>query len=254
MSLTLLLLLAPAAASAAINVTFAGNPIRVWSAVDTLHKCHFIDVPDIPARAFDDDKGVTHMLVGSTNYHHMSGESILDQTRECATAWNESANPDPAMFAGDEVSAPASPPACSSGMRRVAVLRVVNTPHLPAQFLDSTIAFENGTVISLIHTEYPGNVYNNTGPDAPMCTIHPYPTCWTVTIGLAISHNWGQTWEHARPPPHHLVAAVPYGYNQSQLAYGWGDPSNIVKHPTDGFYCASVALLRHSSARASSCN
>ena len=60
------------------------------------------------------------------------------------------------------------------------------------------------------------------------------PTCWTVTIGLSISHDWGKTFQHARPPPHHLVAAVPYGYNQSQLAYGWGDPSNIVKHPKDG--------------------
>lgn len=108
------------------------------------------------------------------------------------------------------------------------------------EFLDSTIAFENGTVISLIHTEYPGNVYNSTGPTAPMCTIHAYPTCWTVTIGLAISHDWGQTWKHASPPPHHLVAAVPYGYNQSQLAYGWGDPSNIVKHPTDGFYYVAI--------------
>jgi hypothetical protein len=32
------------------------------------------------------------------------------------------------------------------------------------------------------------------------------------------------------------VAAVPYPYNQTQLAYGWGDPSNIVKHPIDGYY------------------
>ena len=45
--------------------------VDVWAAVDTLHKCHFIDVPDIPARAYADDKGVTHMIVGSTNYHHM---------------------------------------------------------------------------------------------------------------------------------------------------------------------------------------
>lgn len=36
------------------------------------------------------------------------------------------------------------------------------------------------------------------------------------------------------------MAAVPYGYNQSQLAYGWGDPSNILKHPTDGYYYAAI--------------
>ena len=84
-----------------------------------------------------------------------------------------------------------------------------------------------------MHTEYPGNRYGN-------CTIKSYPTCWTVTIGLLVSHDWGATWNHARPPPHHLVASVPYRHNQSQLASGWGDPSNIVVSPKDGFYYAAL--------------
>ena len=133
---------------------------------------------------------IDRMIVGSTNYHHMSGSSILDQQRECATAFNKTGDPNPAMFAANE-------------------------------FLDSPFSFGNGTVVSLVHTEYPGNDYNNTGPDPPMCPGKAYPTCWTVTIGLSVSHDWGLTWQHARPPPHHLVAAVPYGYNATQLAYGW---------------------------------
>ena len=89
-------------------------------------------------------------------------------------------------------------------------------------------------MVALIHTEYPGNRFNN-------CDGPSYPYCWTVTIGLGISHDWGVTWQHARPPPHHLVAAVPYKYNQTQLAYGWGDPSNIVRNPKDGmFYVAFI--------------
>jgi hypothetical protein len=87
-------------------------------------------------------------------------------------------------------------------------------------------------VYALIHTEYPGNVYGN-------CSGPAYPHCWTVTIGLGVSHDGGASWRHARPPPGHLVAAVPYGYNQSQLAYGWGDPSNIVRAP-DGFFYAAI--------------
>jgi hypothetical protein len=60
-----------------------------------------------------------------------------------------------------------------------------------------------------------------------------------VTIGLAVSHDWGASWRHARPVPDQLVFAVPYTYNATQPAYGWGDPSNIVRHPTDGhFYVA----------------
>merc|ERR1719183_3350882 len=98
----LLSLLISVDSSIAINVSATGDPVDVWGAVDTLHKCHFIDVPDIPARAFVDNKGVTHMIVGSTNYHHMSGSSILNQTRECATAWNKTGDADPAHFAANE--------------------------------------------------------------------------------------------------------------------------------------------------------
>ena len=201
-----------------ITLVASGPPVDVWAAVETLRKCHDIDVPDIPARAFNDDKGLTHMIVGATGAHTMVGPSILNQTRQCEYSWNQTADPNPADFAGDE-------------------------------FMDSPIAFANGTVVALVHTEYPGGVYNNTGPSPPECAgLAPdgsgkaknYPYCWTVTIGLAVSHDWGLTWSHARPPPHHLVAAVPYKYTQNQLAYGWGDPSNILKHPTDGFYYAAI--------------
>lgn len=163
----------------------------LWSAVDTLHKCGFIDVPDIPLRLWAPAPGDVRAIVGSTNYHQMHGSSIFNLIRECAYAWNETGDPNPSHFAGDE-------------------------------FLDSPWFFSaNNTVYTLIHTEYPGNVYHN-------CSGPAYPHCWTVTIGLGVSRDGGASWQHALPPPAHLVAAVPYGYNESQLAYGWGDPSNIV--------------------------
>jgi hypothetical protein len=204
---------------AAVTVKQSGPSVDVWAAVDTLHRCGIIDVPDIPCRAFVDSDNVTHMIVGSTGFHQMNGPSILmngSATRTCEEQWNQTKDPDPAHFAGDE-------------------------------FLDSPIAFPNGTVVALVHTEYPGGVYNTTGPTAPMCfgdapdgKARNYPYCWTVTVGLAVSHDFGETWAHAKPPPHHLVAAVPYGYNQSQLAYGWGDPSNILKHPNEDYYYAAI--------------
>ena len=36
------------------------------------------------------------------------------------------------------------------------------------------------------------------------------------------------------------MATVPYVYNQDQLAYGWGDPSNIIKHPKEEFYYVAM--------------
>ena len=208
----------PAAAAApgppAASLRQSGDSIDIWAAVSTLRRCGHIDVPDIPARAFDDGRGLTHMIVGSTTFYPMNGGNVLmngSATRSCTAAWNQTGDPDPARLAGDE-------------------------------FLDSPIAFENGTVVALVHTEYPGGVYNSTGPSAPMCPpgLAGYPTCWTVSIGLAISHDFGATWAHALPPPRHLVAAVPYPYNATQLAFGWGDPSNIIKHPTDGHYYVAI--------------
>jgi hypothetical protein len=218
----LLLLLFASHVCTALEVTASGSTTIVWSALDSYHKCckngsgylpyHQCKLaanPDIPARAFQDDTGVVRMIVGSTAYSHMSGPSLMNQTRECEVAYNKTADGNPADFAADE-------------------------------YLDSPIAFDNGTVISLVHTEFPGNRYNNSGgPNAPYCTGPGYPDCWTVSVGQVISHDWGATFTHAAPPPHHLVAAVPYGYNQSQPAYGWGDPSNIVKHK-DGFYYAAL--------------
>lgn len=128
-----------------ISVT-AGAPINVWSAVAQLHKCGDIDVPDVPAKIFLDDRNVTHMVTGSTNFHVMLG-TPFNQSRSCAVAYNETGNPDPAMFAADE-------------------------------FLDATHAFDNGTVYALFDTEYPGNVYDNCAPGLK------YPYCYMVSRTL----------------------------------------------------------------------
>lgn len=165
-----------------------------------------MDLPDVPARAFVDDKNVTHLLTADTTSWISYGPSILNVTRNCTVAFNATANPDPSSFATNE-------------------------------FLDAAYSFGNGTVVALLHTEYPGNNYNNCVAKDPN-----YPRCWTVTIGLAVSHNWGYSWLHASPPPHHLVAAVPYKYDGSggSLAFGWGDTSGVVRNPSDGYFYAAM--------------
>jgi hypothetical protein len=229
----------PSHAPSPISIQTIGEPIPVWNSVDTWNKCHLIDVPDIPARAFVANTTI-QMICGAVGYHEMHGPSLLNQTRSCDIAWNATKDADPSQFAANE-------------------------------FLDATVRFDNGTVIALIHTEYPGNRYNacdmggvlknefwhGNNPQSRTWTPRQqrrrrhlaafpgqrpltYPSCWTVTIGLGISYDWGHTWQHISKPPHHLVAAVPYTYHQEYLAYGWGDPSNIVKHPNDDYYYATV--------------
>ena len=225
----LLMLASSAVTATTLNATVAGATTVVWSALDTykqcchglpFHECALATTPDIPARAWSDDSTsppTVRMIAGSTSYCHMSGPDLLHLKRECAIAFNKTADGDPSHYAADE-------------------------------YLDSPIAFDNGTVVSLVHTEFPGNRFNESGgPDAPYCVgtaATGYPKCWTVSVGLVVSHDWGQTFEHVAPPPAHLVAAVPYIYNQSQLAYGWGDPSNIMLSPLDDFFYA-VLWNRH---------
>ena len=85
-----------------LRVIMAGPPVDVWAAVETLRKCHDIDVPDVPARAFNDGKGLAHMIVGATGAHTMVGPSILNQTRQCQYSWNQTADPNPADFVSEE--------------------------------------------------------------------------------------------------------------------------------------------------------
>jgi hypothetical protein len=189
--------------STSVSLLPTGDPLSVWGSIDSLHKCGVNDVPDIPARAFVDNNGLTHMIIGSTSFHWMTGPTVYNQTRNCTPAWNSTENPDPSMFSS-------------------------------AEWLDSPHVFDNGTVIALVHVEY--DAMNIEVPKCP----HNYPLCWAVTVTLARSDDFGYTWRHALPPPDNLVAAVPYKFNQSQPASGWGDPSNFVKSPTDEYYYFGV--------------
>lgn len=79
-----------------INASATGEPEVVWAAVDTLHECGIIDVPDIPSRVFwDVAAGVTHMIEGSTSFHRMNGPSPLNVNRSCSVAYNKTADPNP---------------------------------------------------------------------------------------------------------------------------------------------------------------
>ena len=200
-----------------------GDPISIWNSIDTWHNCHLLDVPDIPTRAFAVVKNdslnqnnrnstttttIIHMMQGSTSFHLMTGPTLWNVSRECEATRNSTQHPEPSMFAGDE-------------------------------YLDSTFLLDkNGTVVALVHTEYPGNRYDNCNLTTNNTGNYVYPYCWTVSLGLMVSHDFGYTWKHARPPPHHLVATVPYKYNSNQLASGWGDPTNIVFH--DNYYYVAM--------------
>ena len=120
----MLLKLAFVSCVAALNITPTGSPVSVWGSIDSLHKCGVNDVPDIPYRVFVDGVGVVHAIVGSTSFHIMTGPSVFVQNRSCDSAWNSTESPTESLYAA-------------------------------AQWLDSPHVFPNGTVVALVHNEYP---------------------------------------------------------------------------------------------------
>ena len=73
----------------------------------------------------------------------------------------------------------------------------------------------------------------------PPCPISFIGDCNYISITSAISTDGGQTFTHP-PGPNHLVATWPYKYTIAHGLWALWQPSNIVKHPTDGYFYALV--------------
>ena len=182
-------------------------PFVIWDTRNSSCEKVFgpIDLPDTPTRAFLDDAGDVVLVAVDSTSRLSRGPSLLNTTRNCTIVLNSTLSPDPSRYATDD------------------------------GFLDATHSFGNGTVVALLHDEYPGNNFN-------ACSVKPYvwPACWMVSLSLAVSQDWGRTWERAAPPPANLVAALPYVYEQTHTIFGWGDTGGITPHPTDGYYYVAM--------------
>ena len=60
-----------------------------------------------------------------------------------------------------DIVCPDNDDSCAHCMFLIFLTRLSLANFAGDEFMDSTIAFDNGTVIALVHTEYPGNVYDN---------------------------------------------------------------------------------------------
>lgn len=99
------------------------------------------------------------------------------------------------------------------------------------EWIQSPFTFPNGSTYALTHMEY-----HNESNQAML---------WS-SVTLVASHDGGRSWQHARPPPEHLVAAAPFKYDPTwqepaynpAAAYGFRSPSNIVE--SGGMFYAFV--------------
>jgi hypothetical protein len=112
------------------------------------------------------------------------------------------------------------------------------------EWIHATRVLDKNTIFALVHNEYHGDEPGH------MCTVPlPLPpqsqACAFNAITSVLSTDGGYSWYHSRPPPGHLVAAVPYTYpGNSTPWFGWGDTGGILRNPKDGYFY-TTAYNRH---------
>jgi hypothetical protein len=129
-----------------------------------------------------------------------------------------------------------------------------------AEWIFGTYTPDGTNVVALVHEEYHG--WDHIGectsqghPDKPKIHTIPAsgfnPGCWYNAITFATSTDGGNNFTQ-RTPPAQLVASSPYQYVQSDAAYGYFSPSNIVRK-SDGYYYALIQAEAHGAQQVGAC-
>jgi hypothetical protein len=178
--------------------------------------CKPADIPDLPARAFRDAQGRVQLIVSHYTNRRMVGPDLDHLTHDCSVIMPSHYDPDPAMYDDRE-------------------------------WIGSTYTPDGKTVFALIHDEYQGQTHPG------RCPSGKYFQCWYNAVTLAVSTDGGASFEHAAPPPTHLVAAIPYPYVPDSGTAGIYQPSNIVHNPADGYYYALLRVQQYQDQQQGTC-
>jgi len=188
--------------SATLTVTGAPEVVFDW----TNDRCEPEDIPDTAARAFRDSIGQVQLLASHYITRRDVGPDLNTVTHDCLVVFTSERDADPANFND-------------------------------AEWIGSFYTEDGETVYALIHNEHHGWEH------AGQCTAAPGNEfeCWYNAVTLAKSSDSGTSYQHPQTPPDHLIAALPYQYEDRAGPYGMMNPSNIVRG-ADGAYYALVKM------------
>jgi hypothetical protein len=191
----------PLAANAGyvIEITGAEEVVFDW----TTDQCQPEHIPDIAARAFRTPDGQVNLLVSHWSAWRMVGPSLDDLTSDCsATLLDSDFDPEPAAY--DD-----------------------------AEWLAAVYTIDGQTYHGIVHNEYRGDTHSAARPG--QCPSGERLPCLDVSFTQVVSVDGGRTFQHAAPPPGHLVATLPYTYRDDTVPSGIRQPSNIVDG-RDGYW------------------
>lgn len=173
----------------------------------TTDRCEDENIPDIAARAFRDASGTTHLTIGHYVTYRMSGPSLEELTTDCsAPILDSDYDPDPSRFNDSE-------------------------------WIGSPYTLDGETVYSIVHNEYRGDTHGASRPG--QCPSGERLTCLDTSLTMVISTDGGTTFDDITEPPGHMIATLPYVFDDEGVPSGLRQPSNIIRGPGDYFYSFS---------------
>ncbi len=178
-----------------ITVTGPEQVVFDW----TTDQCEPEHIPDIAARAFRDAEGQVQLIVGHYVNYRMIGPDLNNVATDCTGPMLVSDyDPDPAQFNDSE-------------------------------WIGSTYTIDGETVYAVVHNEYRGDTHNASRPG--QCPSQDRLTCLDTSLTMAISTDGGDTYSDIAPAPGHLIATLPYTFDDEGVPSGLRQPSNIIEGP-----------------------
>lgn len=170
-------------------------------------------IPDLPARAFRDADGQIELITGSPSNYRLIGTDFNDLTLSCSPILRSPQQSNPSLFSD-------------------------------FNWIGATYTADSRTVYALVHQEYHGWLYPQTGCryGSSDSKENRY-SCWYSALTFAVSTDGGRTFTDSGQ----LVAASPFKYmpnvGTANAGYGMETPSGIVRNPVDGYYYALISQI-----------
>lgn len=177
----------------------------------TVHRCEPLDIPDLPARAFRDADGNVQLISAHLASRRLIGPTLGEVARDCAPVLVSTHDSDPARFADNE-------------------------------WIASTYTEDGTAVYAVIHNEFHGWEHGR-------CTGDENFACWYNALTMAVSNDGGESFRHIATPPDHLVANLPYPYEDAAGPYGVFEPGNIIKKDNAYYMFVRVDEYKSDSQR-----
>jgi hypothetical protein len=190
---------APASQELSIVVSGPEEMVFDW----TEDRCEDEHIPDIAARAFRDADGNVQLWIGHYINYRMIGPNLDEVESDCNPVMNSDYDSDPAMFNDSE--------------------------WLAAPYTEDGI-----TIYAIVHNEYRGDTHTAARPG--QCPSGERLTCLDTSVTMMISKDGGDTFGDILEPPNHMVATMPYVFNDQGVPSGLRQPSNIIKDENGYYY------------------